>query len=240
MSTAALKPQRLAWVPAILVLLGSALTVAGFSLIPSATGAPDPTSNVTVNGVVTSETGITSACGVGATPFDATISFAANFDYAANENQLVGCNILFSTNAPAGAHLSGVDSTAGDQFFCRQDDANPDTPDCSANAYDRFEDGSGTTAVPAALGEGEFGIALESVSGTNGAAMWAADGNGDVTGTTEASFVNPPQASSDMCEATAPSTSVDCRFEFGGDAGSPGATAAGNYSGTLNTTVTAQ
>lgn len=213
-----------AWLPALLVIVGSIVTAAGISMIPSATAA-SATGNVVVSGTVNGAINITANCG-GATNFGGA---GSEFTPGGTERITSDCGVGFDTNNANGAELTVEDQNAA-PFFC--------TGGCTGNNTFDNQDAAGADVLAA----GEFGIALESVSagGCNGAGCTSAgtsaltiDSNTSVIAG-DASFHTIPGSGSPrkVCGANGPTggTAVTCTVVFGGK---PKASQnSGAYSGT--------
>lgn len=104
-----------AFLPALLLLAATIVTMAGVSLIPSATAAPSTdTETVVVGGTVDGAISFNAVpCGgSGAT------TFATNFTAGGSSLVTPDCAAQFNTNNAAGAELLIVDNDGVAPFFC--------------------------------------------------------------------------------------------------------------------------
>ena len=193
--------KRWAWLPALLVITGSIVTAAGISLIPSATAAnPEP---VIVTGTVGATLNITPTCGGGTVALGAF----AGLEVVSNAE----CTMTFDTNNGNGAKLEVLDDDAVAPFFCNNGGA-------TCGLLNEF-DNVGYVAAGAALGVGDFGVALESVGGATPTATWTVDSD-TAAASGDASFypIEPASgANTEACRSNANTVGTDCEFEFGGE-----------------------
>ena len=211
------------WLPAVVVTVATVCIAAGFSLIPSA-GAVGADTNVEAEvGASLNFTG----CG-------ATLSFSSNFTTGGPELVSPVCAISFDTNNSTGAKVDLTDNDGVAPFFCNNSGA-------TCGGADEF---SNTASSFGTLATGEFGAALQSVSGdaVGGTAggNWAVDANSSVAAGDSSFYPIAPTAgaATQVCEATAATSSSGCSLVFGGQP--KGVQNSGTYRGTAHFVVTTQ
>lgn len=211
------------WLPALAIIIATICIAAGVSLIPSA-GAVGADTNVEAEvGASLNFTG----CGT-------TLSFASNFTTGGPELVSPACAVSFDTNNATGAKVDLTDNDGVAPFFCNNLGAT-----CGgANEF------SNTSSSFGALAAGDFGAALQSVSGdaVGGVAggNWAVDTNSAVVAGDASFYAIAPSAGagSQVCEATAATSSSGCSVVFGGQP--KGVQNSGTYRGTAHFVVTTQ
>lgn len=222
-TSAAGKRSAWAWLPAIVAVIATIIITAGISLMPRAEAAGGDTNVEATVGASLNFTG----CG-------ATVSFSSNFTTGGPEKVSPPCSISFDTNNPTGAKLDLTDNDATAPFFCN----NSGVTCGGANEFSNTSSSFGTLAA------GEFGAALETVSGdaSGGAAggNWEVDANASVVAG-DASFYPIKEAAgadTQVCESTTSTAASGCVIVFGGQ---PKALQnAGTYTGTAHFVLTTQ
>jgi hypothetical protein len=219
------KKAFLAWLPALLVIVGSIVTAAGISLLPAATAATD-NDTLNVTGSVGSSINV-SDCG-------AAVSFDSSFTAGgAAQATTADCTVSMDTNAFNGAKLDVLNNNAA-PFFCNNSHGT-----CGGNnefsdvGYDANAGGSTATT----LGAGEFGAALESTTANNLSGGWTADADADVQASDDSFYPVQPAASAQTigCSNNTSTAGVDCVFEFGAQPkAAQNSDSGAGYQGTVN------
>jgi len=222
-----------AWLPALLVLVGSIVTAAGISLMPSASAA---SGSVDITGTVTGDISFSNVCNDTTNPFNGTAlnigSFAPNDPAAVvgNGAGAAGCEVTFASNDDA--ELLVADSTPATAFFCKA------ATTCLGADNFANENGNGTMEAD------EFAIGLESTSGTNACNSGCATGSG--AGYAPLVAAGSPGLADDtgwkpvtgkICGATASTSGVTCDLAFAARPGGTGNQNQGSYAGTANFTA---
>lgn len=209
-----------AFLPAFLLLAATIVTMAGVSLIPSATAAPaTDTETVVVGGTVDGSIAFNAvACGgTGA------VNFATGFAAGAGNASLTtpDCALQFNTNNAAGAELLIVDNDGTAPFFCNDLGAT-----CGGN--DEF----GNQAVDdTALEDDAFAVALVSVAGAGAVRTFDLnDSDTDPQPADPSWYGIDALVGKQVCRNEDPTAGTTCTLRF---AGNPeAAQTSGSYQGT--------
>jgi hypothetical protein len=212
-----------AWLPAILVIVATMVTAAGVSMTPSAKAIG---ADLDVVGTVAQSLNFT-GCG-------ASITFTNNFTTGGPEQVAPTCAVSFDTNNEAGAKVDLTDDDGVAPFFCNYNGT-------TCGDKNQFDNATGSFA---ALTAGQFGAALQSVSGsaTGGVAggNWNVDANNSVAAG-DASFypiLPAAGAATQVCETADSTAAAGCVIAFGGEP--KPVQNAGTYKGVARIEVTTQ